>query len=145
MATQSSLFQRILIGCAVVVATGMLTVAGAARADQWQPLRDDPVITDGLTVIAVGRRIHQRCPDVSARMLRSIAFAEDLVDHAETLGFSRSEVTEYLDNREEQRRYRDRARAYFAERGADWDDPDGLCRVGRDEIAEGSQIGRLLR
>ena len=131
--------------CAALVATGLLTAAGAVRADQWQPLRDDPTITSGLTVIAVGRRIHDECPSISARMVRSLTFAEGLVSHARGLGYTRNELNAYIDDRDEQDRYREIARSYFAQRAADWDDPDSLCRVGRDEIAANSPIGRLLR
>lgn len=145
MASMKSPFSKTMAFCALVLVLGLSTSVGAVRADQWQPLRDDPRITSGLTVIAVGRRIHDLCPDISARMLRSIAFAEGLVSHARTLGFARSEVNDYIEDRDEQDRYRDIARTYFAQRNASWSDAESLCRVGRDEIAAASAIGRLLR
>lgn len=145
MARRTRTLARWITTCAVVVATGLLMTVGAARADRWQPLRDDPTISSGLTVIAVGRRIQDQCDEIAPRMLRALAFAEALVDHAEALGFTRAELNAYIDDRDEQNRYREIARAYFAARGTAWDDPAGLCRLGRDEISAGSQIGRLLR
>ena len=129
----------------LVTAVGLLTAIGPARADDWQPLRDDPRMNSGLAVIAVGRHIHNVCPDINARLLRALGFAEGLVGHAQDLGYSRSEVNAFIDDPAEQDRYREVARSYFAQNGADMDDPESVCQVGRDEIAAGSTIGRLLR
>jgi hypothetical protein len=131
--------------CALFVFFALAASAGKARADAWQPLREDPVIHEGLTAFSVGRTIHLRCPTISGRMLRTMSFLESLVDRAESLGFTRAEIRAYIDNDADQRRYREIASAYFAERGADPGDPESVCRVGRDEIAAGSAIGRLLR
>lgn len=136
---------RIVALSMLVVVTGLFTTIGNAQNARWQPLRDDAEIHSGLTVIAVGRHIHNVCPDISARMLLSLSFAQGLMSHAQSLGFTRSEVTEFIDDRTEQARYREVARAYFEQNGADMSDPEAVCRVGRDEIATGSQIGRLLR
>jgi hypothetical protein len=63
-----------------------------------------------------------------------------------SLGYSRAEVTEYVEDDTEQERMIAIARQYFAQRGVtSLEDVDGACRVGRDEIAAGTQIGRLLR
>jgi hypothetical protein len=140
-----TLYAKILTLFVAITATGLLFSAGSGRADAWQPLRDDPEITSGLTVIAVGRHIHNVCADISARPVRALAFAEGLVAHAQGMGFSRSEIRAYIDNSDEQERYRAIARRYFAQQGGDMDDPESVCRVGRDEITAGSTIGRLLR
>jgi len=139
------LYAKVLTLSLLATATGLLITAGAARADQWQPLRDDPRLHSGLTVIAVGRHIHFTCPDINARALRALAFAEGLVNHAQDLGFSRSEINAYIDDDAEKDRYREIARAYFAQQGGDMDDAESVCAVGRDEIAARSAIGRLLR
>ncbi len=139
-------FAKTIAASAVLTLTGLFITIGAAQAnDQWQPLRDDARLHSGLTVISVGRHIHNVCEDIDARLLRALAFAESLASHARSLGFTRAEVNAYIDDRAEQDRYRDVARAYFAQNGADWDDTESVCRVGRDEIAAQSTIGRLLR
>jgi hypothetical protein len=138
-------YTTILLACALTVGVGLLTSMSFAQADRWQALRDDPTINNGLIVIAVGRQIHNSCDDVNARLLRALGFAESLVSHAQTLGFTRAEVNEFIDDRTEQQRYRHIASQYFAERGAEPGDGAGVCQVGRDEIAAGSAIGRLLR
>lgn len=136
---------KLIAAALIATATALLTTLGPARADQWQPLRDDPVIHEGLTAIAVGRMIHNICPDVNARMLRALAFAEGLVEHAQSLGFTRRQINAYIDNAADQDRYRDIAWQYLVARGVEHDDVASVCRVGRDEMAAGSAIGRLLR
>ncbi len=138
-------YTSILLACGLTVAVGLLTTVSVAQTDRWQALRDDPTIHEGLTVIAVGRQIHNSCDDVHARLLRALGFAEGLVRHAQSLGFSRSEVNEFIDDRTEQQRYREIAAQYFADRGVEPGDSEGVCQVGRDEISAGSTIGRLLR
>ena len=139
------LYAKVLAISLAVTATGLMTSLGAARADQWQVLRDDPRIHNGLTIIAVGRHIHNVCPDINARLMRALTYAEGLVNHAQELGFTRSEVNAYIDDRAEQDRYRAIARRYFEQQDGDMDDVDSVCQVGRDEITAGSAIGRLLR
>lgn len=139
-------YGKVLALSLFVTGTALLTVIGPARADDtWQALRDDATITSGLTVIAVGRHIQRTCPDIDARLLRALTFAEGLVGHAQSLGYSRSEINAYIDDRAERDRYTDIARTYFSQNGAAFEDVGAVCRVGRDEIAAGSTIGRLLR
>jgi hypothetical protein len=134
--TSRSLLLSLVLGLAAPV---------AAHADQWQPLRDDPRISNGLTIIAIGEHIHSECPSITARMMRAISFIEGLYHHATALGYSREQIEAYVEDQNEVDRYEGIARAYFAQNGADYDDANSVCRVGRDEIAAGSPIGRLLR
>lgn len=136
---------RIVAVAGVLLVTGLFTTMGHAQNASWQVLRDDPEIHEGLTVIAVGRHIQNVCDDISPRILRALGFAEGLVDRAQDIGVSRREVDAFIDDRTEQQRYRQIMRDWFAARGVDAGDVGGVCRVGRDEITAGSQIGRLLR
>lgn len=144
--TAMNAFAKIISLCALVTMTGLVTTLGASpQTDPFQPLREDARMREGLTVIAVGRQVHEQCPTIRARLMRALIFAESLSEHAMTLGFRRSEVMDYIDDRAEQDRYTEVAQAYFAERGYDWEDSDSVCALGRAEIAAGSPIGRLLR
>lgn len=136
---------RIIAVAGVMLVTGLFTTMGHAQNANWQLLRDDPEIHAGLTVIAVGRHIQNVCDDISPRLLRALGFAEGLVDRAEDLGVTRREVQGFIDNRADQQRYREEMHGWFAARGADAGDAAAVCRMGRDEITAGSQIGRLLR
>jgi hypothetical protein len=96
-------------------------------------------------MIAIGRHIELTCPTIERRTIAAGSFLLGLA-HAMSLGYSRAEVTEYVEDDTEQERMIAIARQYFAQRGVtSLEDVDGACRVGRDEIAAGTQIGRLLR
>ncbi len=136
---------RIVAAAGMLLVTGLFTTIGHAQNADWQPLRDDPQIHSGLTVIAVGRHIQNVCDDIRPRLVRAWNFAEGLVDRAQDLGFTRAQVEAFIDDRTEQERYGAVMRQWFAQQGVDASDRDAVCRVGRDEITAGSQIGRLLR
>lgn len=136
---------RIVAAAGVMLVIGLFTTMGHTQDANWQVLRDDPEIHDGLTVIAVGRHMQNVCDDISPRLIRALGFAERLVDRAEDLGVTRREVRAFIDNRADQQRYRDEMRGWFAARGVEAGDAPAVCRTGRDEITAGSQIGRLLR
>jgi hypothetical protein len=125
---------------------GLWAGLGPAQADRFDILRHDPRLHAGLLAITIGRHIENRCPVIERRDVAAGAFLLGLAGHAMSLGYSRAEVTEYVEDDTEQDRYIALARQYFAERGVMSEtDTDGACRVGRDEIAAGSPIGRLLR
>ena len=139
-------YARIMALSLLVAATGVLTTLGAARADQFDTLRNDQRLHNGLLAITIGRHIERTCPGIERRDLAANAFLLGLASHAMGLGYSRAEVTAYVEDDAEQARYIALARQYFAQRGVmTEDDVEGACRVGRDEIAAGSPIGRLLR
>lgn len=132
--------------CALVVAFALAASAGSVRADRFEPLRTDPRLENGLLMIAIGRHIELTCPTIERRSLAAGAFLLSLANHAMSLGYTRDEVTDYVEDDAEQARVIEVAKRYFAQRGVtSLQDVDGACRVGRDEISSGSPIGRLLR
>jgi hypothetical protein len=132
--------------CVVVLLLALATSAGSARADQWDTLRNDERVHNGLLMIAIGRHIELTCPTIERRSIAAGSFLYSLARYAMSLGYSREEVTEYVEDDTERERMIAIARQYFAQRGVtSLEDVDGACRVGRDEIAAGTQIGRLLR
>lgn len=122
-----------------------LLVSQPARADQWDALRDDPTISEGLISFAIARHIHNRCPSISARQLRAIGFVNSLISNATELGYTRSEIEEFVFDEAEQQRVRAIADERLLARGASADLIEGYCVVGQEEMAANSQIGRLLR
>jgi len=122
-----------------------LVAALPAQAEDWDRLRDDPAISEGLVVFAIARHIKNRCPDISARRLRALGFLNDLVGDATALGYSRDEIRDYVNNEAEQDRVRAIADERLLARGASPTMMAGYCTVGQEEIAAGSAIGRLLR
>lgn len=122
-----------------------LVAALPAQADQWDRLRNDPGISEGLVNFAIARDIQSRCPTISARRMRAIGFITELVGDAMELGYRRSEIREFVFNEAEQERVGALADERMAARGVAPDMIEGYCAVGREEIAAGSTIGRLLR
>lgn len=122
-----------------------LVAALPAQAEDWDRLRNDPAISEGLVVFAIARHIKNRCPDISARRLRAIGYINGLVGDAMDLGYSRAEIREFVNNEAEQDRVRAIADERLAARGASPTMMAGYCTVGYEEIAAGSAIGRLLR
>lgn len=139
-------YGKVMAVSLLVLATGLLTAVGSARADQYEALRNDDRLHNGLLAITIGRHIERTCPSIERRDLAANTFLLGLARHAMALGYTREQVTTYVEDDAEQERYIALARRYFAERGVtSKDDSHGACRVGRDEIAAGSPIGRLLR
>jgi hypothetical protein len=132
--------------CVLVLVVALATSAGSARADEWDTLRNDERVHNGLADDRHRAAYRADLPDDRAADHRRGAFLLGLANHAMSLGYSRAEVTEYVEDDTEQERMIAIARQYFAQRGVtSLEDVDGACRVGRDEIAAGTQIGRLLR
>lgn len=138
-------YAKIIGACALVIAVGLLTSVGAARADRWQGLREDAEIEAGVLVIAIGDMIVDNCPVLEARRMPTIGYMMDLANRALDLGYSRAEIVAYVEDDAEKERVRALARRWLAQQGASVEDSESLCRVGRDEISAGSSIGRLLR
>jgi len=139
-------YAKVMAISLLVMATGLLTAVGSARADQFDTLRNDARLHNGLLAITIGRHIERTCPDIERRNLAATSFLLGLANHAMGLGYSRAEVTAYVEDDTEKDRYVSLARDYFAQRGVTSDeDVAGACRVGRDEIAAETPIGRLLR
>ena len=67
------------------------------------------------------------------------------IGDATALGYSRGEIRDYVFDEAEQDRVRAIADDRLAARGASPTMMEGYCTVGREEIAAGSAIGRLLR
>mgnify|MGYP000273885229 CR=1 FL=1 len=122
-----------------------LLMAAPARADQWDRLREDPAISEGLVSFAIARHIHNRCDSISARRLRAMGFINSLIGQATDLGYTRDEIEDYVFNEAEQDRVRAIADDRLAARGASPSQWEGYCTVGQEEITANSQIGRLLR
>ncbi len=114
-------------------------------ADEFDALRNDSRIHNGLLVIMIGSHIQDTCPTIEARNFAATTFMFGLARHAMSLGYSRAQVEEYVDNEDERARFEELARTYFAQHGVtSEDDVEGACRVGEQEIADRTAVGRLL-
>lgn len=132
-------------GAGALVLFALVASATTSRADQYDVLRNDAEIENGVLIVAIGDVIRDNCPNIEDRRARSIPFLLGLVRQAQSHGFSRAEVEAYVDNPAERARVEGLAAQWFAQEGADLADPETICAVARSEISAQTAIGRLIR
>lgn len=126
----------------VAALSGALVPSGAqAQAG----LAGEKDINDGLFVIAVADKINRSCDQIAARVLRARRYANHLKGVAADRGYSEDQIDAYLHAKPEKTKMRARRDAYFLSRGANKQDAQSLCDLGRAEIAAETPIGQLLR
>lgn len=118
-----------------------LAAPSAVRAD----LSEEADINAGLVVIAAGNMIRKRCPEIEARMVLAFGYMRELKGLANERGYTDAVIRAYVEDDAAKDVVEDSARAYLAARGLGAGSATAHCRVGRAEIAAGTQIGRLLR
>jgi len=122
----------------------LLLMAVPVAAQGKAPLRDVPQIDDALFTIGLADQIRKTCPTISSRMLAALNALSKLQQTARDMGYTRAEIDAHIDSDVEKDRLRVRAQEYFAQRGVAQDQA-GYCTLGEMEIAEASDVGRLLR
>ena len=135
----------------LVVGEGGLGLAFAAAlvatsaASAKPPVREVAYVDDGLFNVAVDDVIRKGYDRIDARFFKAISVLRDLKQHATSLGYTDAEIEAFVDSDAEKDRMRARGANLFKARGVDPENPEDLCRMGREEIAKNSQIGVLLR
>jgi hypothetical protein len=124
-------------------ALALVTLSGSVSAKP--ALKDVTVVSEGIITVGIAYEISQKCDSIRARTLRGLSFLSGLKDHARSLGYSEDEIDAYVDDRAEKNRLETIARARLSDMGAVPGDDASFCAVGRNEVSNGSSIGRLLR
>ena len=120
-------------------------IAMSAPAHALVPINEEPVILDKLLQGFIGDAIAKNCPTIEARTLRALAELNALRDYALDQGYDREVVREFIRSDEEKKKFKERAAAWLAERGAEPGNPDSYCAIGEAAIAEDNLLGSLLR
>lgn len=102
-------------------------------------------VTEGLIAAGMAIELSDNCDGVRVRMIRGLSFLQGLKNHLHDLGYSGAEIDAYIDNRTEKQRLETIARQRLNALGVRTDDTTTYCTVAQTQIAEGTQIGRLLR
>lgn len=132
---------RVFSVLAVVVA-----LASPVAAQEERPfLGDNKPLNDALFAILVADEIRNRCDSISGRVLKGVGMLWNLVNDAKDLGYTDDEIKAYRNSDEAKAVLRARGELLMAEKNVSYDDPETFCRWGRDEIADQSLIGSLLR
>ena len=131
------IIKTLLLACATTVAS----LPAAAKA----PLGEVREIHDGLLAVGIADEIRKTCGDIDARMITAYAYLAKLKSRARSLGYSEDEIEDYVTSKDEKKKMRAKGEAWLEARGVTLGQEAGYCRVGREEISRGSQIGALLR
>ncbi len=135
-----------MIKMSILSATAALALVALSGSVSAKPaLKDVTVVREGIITVGIAYEIGQKCDSIRTRTLRGLSFLNGLRNHARSLGYSNDEIDAYVDDRAEKNRLEDIARARLSDMGAVSGDDASFCAVGRNELAIGSPIGRLLR
>ena len=121
------------------------TIGFAGNLSAQTALRDVTRVTEGIIAVGMAIELSDKCSTLSPRRLRGINFLRNLENHAKDLGFSQSQIDEFINNKDEERRLEAIARGRLADLGVVVGQESTYCTVGRAQIAQGTQTGRLLR
>lgn len=128
-----------------VLSISILLIAAPIAAKAGHPLWNDSRVHKELFDIAVADQVRKNCSSISGRIILGMRQVRDLYAHAQSLGYSRKQVEDFVNNKAEQNELRIRVLAYFAKNSASVSTPNGLCALGKREINNNTGIGRLLR
>lgn len=132
-----------MTGPVLLIAFGL---AQGAAADDFDALRADPEIENGVTIVAIADVIRDACEDeFELRRVNAASFFWGLVNRGRDLGYSNSQIRAYVENPDDVARVQARAEQWLIQQGADLSDPATVCAIARDEISEATVIGRLIR
>jgi hypothetical protein len=147
-----SLLQSAVLGLGLTMGLGVgLTLANATPAyasegaASMDALAGEKEINDALVIMAAAEKIQRECSSIGGRLFRARAYGQRVVDMAVGKGYSEDAIRAFIDDDTEKARVRAERNAYFEARGASNHDPQSLCVLGRNEIAQQSPIGYFLR
>lgn len=129
----------------VIRAACLLVLFAGGAAQALPPLHENRTVRFSFYQAGLAHIVRTECPTIDARMMRGVRYALALRSHALDLGYTMDDVDALLANKTEENKLRAEIEAELARRGARPGNPDGYCKVGREEIAKDSLAGRLLR
>ena len=126
------------------LALAAILPAGAAAAD-LPPLTQNERVVGEFLAAAVGDEIRKNCPTISARLFYVLRKANELERYARSLGYSDEDIRAFRKAPENKALLRQMRDDYLAQNGVSAGDAESYCRLGRQEMQNGTLIGSLLR
>ena len=99
----------------------------------------------GLFNIGIAHGIRKNCDSIKANTLVGISYVWKIIGHATDAGFTLKETREFINNDTEKEVLRSRVKKYLVSLGLDPEKSNSLCNLGKEEIVNKSQTGKLLR
>ena len=122
----------------------LAVTALAAPAAALEPLSQEKYINDRLIAARIADRIRRTCPTIDGRMLYAYGEARKLQGYARKQGYSKAQIDAFLDSKPDKKRIYAVAEDYLARNGANKNDPESFCKIGRAEMQKNTIIGSLL-
>lgn len=127
----------------VAAALAGIPLGGLAAAQS--ALSTDPTVRNGFYVLGFADEIRKNCPQIGPRLVRAYSYLKGLEQYARNAGYSQSQIDALLDDKSSKEALLRQIRSDLAARGAQPGDQAGHCKVGREEMARGTEAGRLLK
>lgn len=127
----------------LILSVALLT--GSIAAADNSPLHNEKSINDQLLLVAVVDKINRGCDSIKVKFFKAQSFVNNLKAEAQDLGYSKTQVNSFIENKAHRADMRKRRDAFFVSKGASSTDPQSLCVFGHAEIKKQSQIGVLLK
>ncbi|MFZ3581295.1 DUF5333 domain-containing protein [Loktanella sp. DJP18] len=128
-----------------ILMTAALLAGALTGTAQAAGLKDEAEIRNGLLVVGMAYEISEKCESIDARWIAGASTLLNLKSRARQLGYSNAEIDAYVDDKVEKARLEGIARAQLVQLGVTPGVEETYCTVGRDQIAKGTGVGRLLR
>ena len=125
--------------------SALCTLILATPAAALPPLHENKTVVNGFYAIGLADEVRKKCDRIAPRWLTAYNYLMSLESYAKKAGYTDAQIEELTDNKAEKERLRAEIRADLAKRGASPENPEGYCTVGLEEIAKGSDAGKLLR
>ncbi len=129
-----------LLGAVALVAAG-----AAASATDFGALRADSRVQSELLGASMAYIIDEQCASIKLRRFKLLTYALSLNSHAKGLGYTGREVETYVNDPDEQARFRALAMERLLQKGAEQGDAESFCAVGRSEIENETYVGSILK
>ena len=123
----------------------LLVSAAPALGQGKVPLSEEPHINEQLIAAAAGDQLRLTCPSLSVRVFVVWGKILDLENYARSKGYDEAEVRAFLKDPAQKARIAAAAQAYLTKAGIVAGNVDSYCRAGRNEIAQRTPVGSLLR
>lgn len=121
------------------------TAAPAATATDYTALREDSFIHDRLLIAAKAWYLAKNCPSLKPNKFAALPHMIKMRSRASRLGYSVSEMSDYVDNKQEQDRFRQVVVPWAQDLGAVPGQPDTFCAVAKGQMKEKTFVGQLLK
>ena len=129
---------------ATITLFGMIMMCPAPGYSQ-SALWDVEAVNKGLFNIGIAHGIRKNCDSIKANTLVGISYVWKIIGHATDAGFTIKETGEFINNDTEKEVLRLKVKKYLVSLGLDPEESNSLCNLGKEEIVNKSQTGKLLR